>query len=347
MKRIVTAEVVELPPVAPELLEEAASAGTDLAEHDRLASRVAALDCLEHQAPPPGPPLSWPLRIVAWNLERVLHPALSADLLAASGAELVVLSEVDCGMARTANRHNAADLAARLGMGYLYGVEFVELTLGINGTMRLPPGARNSRALHGNAILSRFPLHEPRLIRLDEGGFWFGGRRGQKRLGGRMALAARLGAGAESPVVVSVHLESDSDTVDRAAQMRTLLAALEIYAPGAPMVIGGDLNTKALPANPPPGQEEWFLHPEADEKLFAVMHAAGFDHLAANEARCTQRIGITGKVVDFRRLDWFFTRGLDISAPQTLAALGPEDTVLSDHEPITITADRRAGWGAG
>lgn len=249
----------------------------------------------------------------------------------------MLLTEVDCGMARTGNRHNAAELADRLGMGYLYGVEFVELTLGCDGTLAVPPGARNDRALHGNAILSRFPLHQPRLIRLDDGGYWFGGRRGQKRLGGRMALAARLGATPDAPLVVCVHLESDSDAADRAAQMRTLLDALENDAPGAPAVIGGDLNTKSLPAHPRPDDTAWFQVPEIAEPLFAAVHEAGFDHLAANQPTPTQRIGITGKDVDFRRLDWLFTRFLAASEPRTLAALGPDGTPLSDHEPIGIT----------
>lgn len=336
---IVTNIVTSLPPVPAGLLAEAAAAGDDLAEHDRLAARVEALHSVEYRPLQTPETFHLPQRIVAWNAERVKHPAAAAELLRATGAGVILLSEVDCGMARTGNRHNAADLAARLGMGYLYGVEFVELGLGAGAEEAASRGEHNTRSLHGNALLSRAPLADIRLIRLDEGGFWFGGRRGQKRLGGRMALAARLGSGADALLAISVHLESDSDPTDRAAQMRSLLAGLEPYGPDLPAVIGGDLNTNALPDNPKP-DGAWFSRPESFEPLFSALRAAGFTYTAANLPQPTQRVGTTGRATDNRRLDWFFTRNLAVSAPATLPALAPGGTVLSDHEALAISVGR-------
>ncbi len=340
MTDIIDAVVGALAPTDPELLRAAAQAGTSMEEHHHFSAQVAALQQVEYRPAPPGAPFRLPQRIAAWNLERVLHPAPSAEVLRASGAEVVLLSEVDAGMARTGNRHNAAELADRLGMGYAYGVEFVELGLGDGTEIAAHVGTANARSLHGNTLLSRFPLHDIRLIRLDEGGYWFGGRRGQKRLGWRMALAARVGEGDDALVVVSVHLESDSTPEDRAVQMRRLAMAIDGIAGAAPVIVGGDLNTNALPQNARAG-DAWFAHPETAEPLFAAMRDAGYDFAAANSAASTQRVGTTGKPVGDRRLDWFFTRGLDVSAPATLPALGGDGTVLSDHELILVTAARK------
>jgi endonuclease/exonuclease/phosphatase family metal-dependent hydrolase len=177
------------------------------------------------------------------------------------------------GIARSGNRHGPRALAESSGEGYLYGVEFVELDLGDADEMRLHAGERNAIGFHGNAIPARLKLADPHLIPLDDSGLWFTGQEGaQRRGGGRMALAARIDD-APGPVwVVSVHLESKTDPPDRAAPMRRLFDALHRIAPDAPCVIGGDLNTKALPHE----QWDWFAAPQAHEPLFAQAAEAGF-----------------------------------------------------------------------
>lgn len=69
-------------------------------------------------------------RVAAWNLERCLDVAGSAHLLAAQCPEVILLSEMDNGMARTAQQHTTQQLAEQLGMHYCYGLEFLELDLG-------------------------------------------------------------------------------------------------------------------------------------------------------------------------------------------------------------------------
>jgi len=249
-------------------------------------------------------------------------------------------------MARSGNRHTTADLAAALDMGYAYGVEFVELGLGDAREQAWHKGQRNHVGFHGNAILSRLPLQDLALIRLDTGGRWFndrinGGAAGtQRRLGGRMAIAGRIATDDGDFVVVSVHLESDSDANDRAQQMTRLLHAINGCYGNARMVIGGDCNTAALPEVDearPEDSRAWFLRCDAYEPLFSVMQQAGFGWRTANDMAATQRQRPDGRPLPpFRRIDWLFTRGLVTSAPRTVAAVDDKGAAISDHDALVV-----------
>jgi endonuclease/exonuclease/phosphatase family metal-dependent hydrolase len=325
-------------------ITEAITAEPTKAEHDRIARGVTALSAVEYRPPETIAAPRTPLRLAAWNAERLKYGAASAALFRSLDPDIVLLSESDVGMARSGNRHTTADLAAALDMGYAYGVEFVELGLGDEREREWHKGQRNHAGLHGNAILSRLPLHDLNLIRLDAGGRWFNGRTNgradpaQRRLGGRMALAGRVATDAGDFVVVSVHLESASDATDRAQQMTRLVAALNgCYGP-ARMVIGGDCNTKDFPAvdaSRPEDSKLWLDRCEAYEPLFGVLRDAGFDWRAANDMAATQRTRPDGAPSPpFRRIDWLFTRGLAASAPRTVAAVGESGSAISDHDPI-------------
>ncbi len=316
------------------------------AEHDRIARNVTALTAIEYRPPETVAAPRRPLRLVAWNAERLKYAEASAALMRGLDPDLVLLSETDIGMARSGNRHTTADLAAALDMGYAYGVEFVELGLGDDREREWHKGQRNHAGLHGNAILSRLPLHDLNLIRLDAGGRWFmdrvnGKANGvQRRLGGRMALAARVVTDEGDLVVVSLHLESDSDPVARAQQMTRLLQAINGCYGNARMAIGGDCNTAALPEVAPERPEDakaWFSRCETYEPLFGVMQQAGFGWRTANDTAATQRRRPDGKPVPpFRRIDWLFTRGLAGSAPRTVAAVDAAGAAISDHDALTV-----------
>ena len=76
-----------------------------------------------------GAAAGW-LRIAAWSIERGRDPAAIATLIASTGADVALLSEVDIGMGRTGNRDVAREIAGRLSAASVFGVEFVELALG-------------------------------------------------------------------------------------------------------------------------------------------------------------------------------------------------------------------------
>jgi endonuclease/exonuclease/phosphatase family metal-dependent hydrolase len=139
------------------------------------------------------------------------HPDLA-------GTKLLFLNDMDNGMARTRNEDTTALLANCLGMDYVYGVEFVELTEGKKEeyTVARDFGHQNTRSLRGNAILSAYPLTNFDMIRLpgtEE--YWHkDGANGTYRLGGRMAIFATMpvvdkhGQRSGSVEVVSTHLDA-------------------------------------------------------------------------------------------------------------------------------------------
>src|SRR5262245_52508971 len=327
--------VVDLAPPGPALIAEARGAAPTRAEHDRFAGLARALGQIEQRPPPRPAPVGARLTVAAFNVERGRHPAEIARLLAAERIDAAMLTEHDFGMARSDNRHTLREVAEAAGAGYAFAVEFVELGLGDSRERGWHAGKENAVALHGNAVLSRHRLADPARIALDDGALWFdGARNGERRIGGRMATAARL-ADAPRPLwLAAVHLESHSDPADRARQIDRLVRGLDRLADGAAAVIGGDLNTNKLPREP--GALAALMDdPSAVEPLFAVFRAAGFDWRAVNTAGPTQRTRPDGTPrPPFNRIDWLAVRGVSGRAPRTVAAVDASGQAISDHELI-------------
>ncbi len=213
-----------------------------------------------------------------------------AQLHTLQDTDVLVLNEVDLGMKRTEYRDISRDLAAALHMNYAYGVEFVEVDpifdLGIekidlpdkNQEQRLQEDLKvdpaRYRGLHGNAVLSRYPIKRARIIRLPVCYDWYGkevkavskleqGKRWsarklflerierEVRRGGRMALVVDLDVPAlptGTLTVVSVHLENRCPPGCRQRQMKALLRVIQPI--NNPVVLAGDLNTSGRDATP-------------------------------------------------------------------------------------------------
>ncbi|HTO08969.1 MAG TPA: endonuclease/exonuclease/phosphatase family protein [Myxococcota bacterium] len=279
------------------------------------------------------------LRVVAWNAQRCREPARAAEFLRASGADAFLLSELDVGMARSGQVHAPRELAGRLGCSAAFAVEFLELGLGDAEEQRACAGGRNQVGYHGGAVLARTELVAPEVTRLEPGGRWFDGRRGERRVGTRIAVLCRIALGARQLALASVHLESHSDPAERAAQLAVVFDRLEQAAPGLPALVGGDVNTHSL------GRAELedpdalraalardpsrLTDPVAHEPLFALAEARGFAWRAANlRPAPTYKRGGRGAL----QLDWFFARGLELSEPAVL----PSDD-LSDHDAVALS----------
>ncbi|WP_245496519.1 endonuclease/exonuclease/phosphatase family protein [Lichenibacterium ramalinae] len=296
---------------------------------------MPALRLVEARQPPgpDGPPPA-ALRVAAWNLERCTAVEASAALLRRVGAEVALLSEMDLGMARSDNRHTTRDLAAALGAGHAFGVEFVELGHGLGRELERFAGQANRGPLHGNALVSRRPFRDAVVVPLDDGGAWFDLDWHHRRIGGRMAIGATVDLASGPVLVVSLHLENRSTPDERRRAVERLLAALP---PGAPAVLAGDLNVAALPKGAERAASDWFARPDAHEPLFAAMRDAGFDWLRCNTPDQTRRAIPDGRPAPWvQRIDWFFTRGVAASNPRTWAAVGEDGAALSDHELITV-----------
>ncbi|RYE82340.1 MAG: endonuclease, partial [Hyphomicrobiales bacterium] len=213
------------PIVGPSQEERDALSALDRTEENHAAA-LARLACLQRVEAPAArltPPLGFPLTVAAWNLERCYAVEASAALLMRERADIALLSEVDNGMARTAQRHTARDVAADLGMSYAFGVEFLELELGADIELEFCTDDFNRHGFHGNAVLARGALQAPVMIRLEEHGHWFRPDSPARRIGTRCAIAGAVMTAGGPIYVVSVHLENSAGTDYREAQIRNLL----------------------------------------------------------------------------------------------------------------------------
>lgn len=296
--------------------------------------------------PPPAPPSA---RIVFWNAERLKYPEPSAALLASAKADVLLLCEVDVGMARSGNRHTVADLAARLGTGYVFGVEFVELSLGDARERAWHAGSSNNAGLHGAALLSRHNLRRPALARLETSGRWFDGQFGERRVGGRMALMAEVTVGTTPTLVVCAHFESHSDAPDRRRQTTAMLDAIDAHAPGLPVLIAGDFNTSTFPLSVKHQAAELAAALSADplrlvapmpyEPMFETLRERGYEWASCNLPLApTQRTRPDGTPPPpFGKIDWLFARGLRCIEPEIIAAVDAQGSAISDHEALVVT----------
>jgi endonuclease/exonuclease/phosphatase family metal-dependent hydrolase len=344
---VCTATTAALAP--PSQQERAALLGLPLNSDSHaaaLAQHRGLFDRVELAPPPRVRTLAGPARIAFWNAERGKDLAGSAALLGGIAADALLLCELDLGMARSGQTHVTRELAQRLGAGYAFAVEFLELGLGDEREQQWHAGQRNQAGLHGAAILSACVLERPAVIRLETTGDWFDGRHGERRVGGRIAVAATLRIEDMPVTCVSVHFESHGDPAQRAAQMGRLLEAIETYAPGQPVLIGGDLNTSTV-------SRDWargtgvkpvlplarVLDPVPYEPMFAVAAERGYDWRSCNALNVpTQRTRPDGTpAAPLGKIDWFLARGLAAGDPVTLPAVDARGVAISDHEVLAVT----------
>lgn len=288
------------------------------------------------------------VRIVQWNilrgskLEAICRLFQEHPLL--KYADIVTLNEVDVGMNRTENLNIAFEIGQRLDMHAVFAAEYIELTKGIGDEkQRL---GDNNEALHGNAILSRYPFRNVHAIRLPScfNSFEFE----EKRYGDRIALFAELEC--VKPLhIVSTHLEVRHTPMCRMRQMEAILKEVDRVAPpGTAVIIGGDLNTGTftrgslldtaiaiwrLLTTDPKSMRHLLCHPELREPLFMLLKQHGFSIEAFNDDAPTcstdlntldeaghlpkplqrwlqQRLSAYGGKLDFR-LDYLIGKGVE------------------------------------
>ncbi|MGV1837573.1 endonuclease/exonuclease/phosphatase family protein [Rhizobium rhizogenes] len=276
-----------------------------------------------------GRPLAFPFTVAAWNLERCLFPLEAAAKLRATDAPLVLLSEMDEGMARTGQGDPTAIVASELGMNYAYGVEFLELSLGSEIERSFCKDDFNEKGFHGNALMASTALKDVFLFRLPGEAVWFKDSNEQPRVGERCAIGAVVETEAGPFVAVSVHLESVATVAYRERQMAALIDAVEVYAPGLPILIGGDLNTGN--------------HTGGDfrtDTLFAMAEGRGFEcHGGPLDQTSTRPSLITRFPDRTMKLDWFLSRGLKIGESYLVSSLDADGKPLSDHDMIVCTIE--------
>ncbi len=241
------------------------------------------------------------IRIATWNIARGTQLSTIGSELAHNSADLLMLQEVDWNAARSGRQDVAKALADRLHLNLCYAIEFEELSQ-----------ERGGKAFIGQATLTRLPIRASRVLRFQkQSGFWkphdwipSSIPLLQRRLGSRVALVTELEFAGQRIVVYNAHLESRSMGPLQAAQLDEILADLDRYPPGTPVIIGGDLNTKYFPSV--------FLH---------KLEQAGFRSATGEHIERTHTIVMA--------LDWIFARGVKIEDGTVR-----RDLKGSDHYPL-------------
>ena len=244
-----------------------------------------------------APPEKERYRVLAWNIERGTqlpgqleefrsHPYLST-------ADVLLLTEVDVGMARSGNLHVVREIAQELEMHYVFVPCYLSLVKG-SGLERNVEGS-NAVGLHGNAILSRYPLSRPRLLRLRNGIDKMAGR--EKRLGSQAVAIADVQFPDRLVTAACVHLDAQSTQRHRRDQMRDILNFVE---QDDPVLLGGDWNSTTYNSSRAfhaimgfwlrvmMGVDSvitnHYLHPynRFERELFDLLEARGFDYKNCN-----------------------------------------------------------------
>lgn len=248
-------------------------------------------------------PATWPatLRVVAWNVEYTSHLdeqiATLADDPELGAADLYLLSEVDRCSSRNGVRRAARELARRIGGAYVYGIEFVELSIG-----------RTLGGDTGQAIVARRPLRGATLLCHSSQYDWLASER-EPRLGQRVTLAAEFPVGDRWARVHAIHFESNDALGERrVVQVKETLAHAEELACGRPVIVAGDFNT-------------WYA--TAPERR--AMASAGFTD-------AFEQLGDWGATHDSgRHLDYVYVRDLTVTAGTIR-----RDVTTSDHSPLVV-----------
>ena len=318
-------------------------------------------------------------RFLAWNLERGIEFQGQLEELRQhsylSTCDVLLLTETDVGMARSANRAVAQELARELEMHYAFAPCYLNLSKGAG--VEHDNWEENDLGLHGNAILSRYPIRHVRLVHLKNGKDKMAGR--EKRLGRQTALVAEIGLPDGPLTAVSVHLDAQSSQPHRCDQMRDVLDALP---DGRTAIIGGDWNTttynssRALHAimgfwlrvfmGVDNVIENHYLHPynHFEKDLFQLLESRGFDFRRCNrlgERTTTYDASDVKTYKNLRewvpewcfafirwalrnhdgqcplKIDWFAARGVETRDPVILHELREgRNRPLSDHDAIGV-----------
>lgn len=193
------------------------------------------------------------------------------ELNAFSSSDIFCLNEADIGLPRTDYKNIVSELADQAGWNYAYATEFIEL-----GPLFLNENVDKDlyKGLHGNAIISKFPIVSSKVIRLPNFYDWYKFEIKEKqsplehfrkfgamaifeeqilhrevRRGGRNALIVNIKLpNNEIVTVVSTHFEDRAYPDWRLKQFTYLLDNLKDVK--TPVILAGDFNTSTTDTMP-------------------------------------------------------------------------------------------------
>jgi endonuclease/exonuclease/phosphatase family metal-dependent hydrolase len=299
-------------------------------------------------------------RFVAWNIERGTQFDGQVEALRNNPylreLDVLLLTEADIGMVRSGNRAVPRELAEALSMHYVFIPCYLNLTKGSGIEQDLP--GENELGLHGNAILSRYPIENVRAVRLKNGVDKIASR--EKRIGGQAAVIADIRFPGSTITAVSTHLDAQSTQRHRYLQLRDIVDRVDDCRA---VVLGGDWNTTTYNSSHAVHAilgfclrvlmgvdnviRNHYLHPyrRFERDLFRLLEERRFDYRSSNrlgertvaydieDLRSTQALRDWVPAWCFPslrwslrnhggrcpvKLDWFATRGVRCQDPQVI-----------------------------
>ncbi|MBS1797839.1 MAG: hypothetical protein JSS81_28725 [Acidobacteria bacterium] len=237
---------------------------------------------------------------LAWNIERgnVFEGILDAlrNHPQMKDRDLLLLTELDYGMARSRNRFVARELAAALKLNYVFAPVYIALQKG-SGVESEAEG-ENTVSIHGLAMFSKYPIKNAHAVPLPNGKDKMLGK--EKRLGYLRALVADI----EHPLgtfrAVTTHLDAHGSRKHRHNQIKIVLDHLDTL-PRLPTIIGGDWNTTTFNSQssthailgywrrvlmgPKRVVKHHFPHPDRyfERGLFGELERRGYEYKTLNE----------------------------------------------------------------
>jgi len=251
------------------------------------------------------------LRVVAWNIEFGNDTAAIRNALttraALMGADILLLTEVPR-RSLTSNPDDvdlAKQLAMQLHMSYAFAVEW---------DRREKPDELGE---HGVAVLSRYPIGNPRMIRHAQLNDWYGD---EQLYGGRVSVGVDIQIGGKVISAYASHFDTrgigDAGRAQQAAELRA-----NAIQPNRPAIVvdGGDFNTWTCN----PSFNDCTVAPDAEQAI-EDFNAQGWSNGTGSWNGVTQ----LGEGFFPQRLDWVFFRGPGATTGQADNATG------SDHLPV-------------
>ncbi|CAN5581820.1 endonuclease [soil metagenome] len=317
------------------------------------------------------------VKALAWNIERGNRFDGIIDALknheGLKDKDVLLLTELDHGMARSGNRFVAQEIARELGLNYAFAPVYVALQKGSGVESEM--SGENTRSIHGLSMFSRYPMSNVHAIPLPNGKDKMWGK--EKRLGYLRALVADIEHPAGTFRAVTIHLDAHCSRAHRVAQMKIILDHLDTL-PKLPTLIGGDWNTTGF--NSQSGTRAIFgywrrvmmgpknvalnhlPHPERyfERRLFGELESRGFMfrdinnigagtlhyHIASIEKNTNLGDWVPAWCFPFifwaagrvgghvsARLDWFAANGLEIAPGTSPRTIGD----LIDAEGIPLS----------
>jgi len=317
------------------------------------------------------------IHALAWNIERGnVFEGIADALEHHSGLkekDVLLLTELDHGMARSGNRSVAREIAERLEINYAFAPVYIALQKG-SGVESDVEG-ENTLSIHGLSMMSPFPLTNVHAVPIPNGKDKMWGK--EKRLGQLRAIVADIKHPAGTFRAVTIHLDAHCSRAHRRLQMKIILDHLDTL-PKLPTLIGGDWNTTGFNSQsstraimgywrrvlmgPKNVALNHLPHPEAyfERPLFTDIESRGYHFRDLNElgqgtlhydvASIEKNTNLRDWVPEWcfpfifwaagrvggkvsGRLDWFAAKGLDLANGASPQTIG--ELVDSDGTPLS------------